>query len=76
MRSLRLGAALALGFAPAAATAQFAPTDIRPASAMATPIAHKGATAGAKVMARTALRQLMEPELVDPAADSDAGGNP
>ncbi len=37
------------------------------AIAMATPIAHKGATAGAKVMARTALQLYMEPELVDQA---------
>ena len=36
-------------------------------SAMATPIAHKGATAGAKVYARTLLDILMTPELVDDA---------
>ena len=34
------------------------------AIAMATPIAHKGATAGAKVVARTALDMLLRPELV------------
>ena len=34
---------------------------------MATPIAHKGAVAGARVMARTALQLFMEPELVDQA---------
>jgi aminobenzoyl-glutamate utilization protein B len=34
------------------------------AIAMATPIAHKGATAGAKVMARTALEMFMRPEIV------------
>jgi hypothetical protein len=34
------------------------------AIAMATPIAHKGATAGAKVVARTALEMLLTPELV------------
>ena len=37
------------------------------AIAMATPIAHKGAVAGAKVMARTALQLFMEPALVDEA---------
>jgi aminobenzoyl-glutamate utilization protein B len=37
------------------------------AIAMATPIAHKGATAGAKVYARTLLDILMTPELVDDA---------
>lgn len=35
------------------------------AIAMATPIAHKGATAGAKVMARTALEFFLDPALVD-----------
>ena len=35
--------------------------------AMATPIAHKGATAGAKVFARTLLDILMTPELVEDA---------
>ncbi|HUE96266.1 MAG TPA: peptidase dimerization domain-containing protein, partial [Longimicrobiaceae bacterium] len=35
--------------------------------AMATPIAHKGATAGAKVMARTALEMFLRPEIVDDA---------
>ncbi len=35
--------------------------------AMATPIAHKGAVAGAKVMARTALLYFMSPEMVDEA---------
>lgn len=34
------------------------------AIAMATPIAHKGATAGAKVLARTALQLFTEPDLV------------
>ena len=34
---------------------------------MATPIAHKGATAGARVVGRTALQLLMEPELVEEA---------
>ena len=34
---------------------------------MATPIAHKGVTAGAKVMARTTLELLMNPTLVDDA---------
>ena len=33
--------------------------------AMATPIAHKGVTAGAKVQAMTMLDLLMRPELVD-----------
>src|SRR5690606_19717793 len=33
--------------------------------AMATPIAHKGATAGAKVMARTALEFFLTPRLVE-----------
>lgn len=37
------------------------------AMAMATPIAHKGAVSGARVMARTALQLFMEPELVDQA---------
>ena len=37
------------------------------AIAMATPIAHKGATAGAKVMARTALEFFLEPQLTDEA---------
>ena len=37
------------------------------AVAMATPIAHKGATAGAKAMAMTALDLFMNPELVDQA---------
>ena len=37
------------------------------AVAMATPIAHKGATAGAKVMAMTALDFLLRPELVEQA---------
>ena len=37
------------------------------AIAMATPIAHKGATAGAKVFARTLLDILMTPDLVDDA---------
>jgi aminobenzoyl-glutamate utilization protein B len=32
--------------------------------AMATPVAHKGATAGAKVMAMTVLDLMMKPELV------------
>jgi aminobenzoyl-glutamate utilization protein B len=36
---------------------------------MATPIAHKGVTAGAKVMAMTALDVLMKPELVSQAWD-------
>jgi aminobenzoyl-glutamate utilization protein B len=35
------------------------------AIAMATPIAHKGATAGAKVMARTALEFFLTPKLVE-----------
>lgn len=35
--------------------------------AMATPIAHQGATAGAKVMARTALEMFMRPESVEDA---------
>jgi len=39
------------------------------AVAMATPIAHKGATAGAKVMAMTALELFMKPELVEQAWD-------
>ena len=34
------------------------------AIAMATPIAHKGATAGAKVVARTALEMFLRPDLV------------
>jgi aminobenzoyl-glutamate utilization protein B len=37
------------------------------AIAMATPIAHKGCTAGAKVMAMTALDFLLQPELVQKA---------
>lgn len=37
------------------------------AIAMATPIAHKGATAGAKVLARTALEFFMTPRLVEEA---------
>lgn len=37
------------------------------AISMATPIAHKGVTAGAKVMARTTLELLMKPALVDDA---------
>lgn len=37
------------------------------AIAMATPIAHKGATAGAKVMARTALEFFTRPQLVQQA---------
>jgi aminobenzoyl-glutamate utilization protein B len=37
--------------------------------AMATPIAHKGCTAGAKVMAMTALDFLLQPELVQKAWD-------
>jgi aminobenzoyl-glutamate utilization protein B len=37
------------------------------AIAMATPIAHKGAVAGAKVMARTALQLFLEPTTVDDA---------
>jgi len=37
--------------------------------AMATPIAHKGSTAGAKVQATTALDFLMSPELVEQAWD-------
>jgi aminobenzoyl-glutamate utilization protein B len=37
------------------------------AIAMATPIAHKGATAGAKVMARTALEFFLKPQLVEEA---------
>jgi aminobenzoyl-glutamate utilization protein B len=39
------------------------------AVAMATPIAHKGATAGAKVQAMTALDFLLQPELVRQAWD-------
>jgi aminobenzoyl-glutamate utilization protein B len=39
------------------------------AVAMATPIAHKGSTAGAKVMAMTALDFLLTPELVKQAWD-------
>jgi aminobenzoyl-glutamate utilization protein B len=38
------------------------------AIAMATPIAHKGSTAGAKVMAMTVLDLLLRPALVDSAA--------
>jgi aminobenzoyl-glutamate utilization protein B len=37
------------------------------AVAMATPIAHKGATAGAKVMATTTLDLLMQPKLIEEA---------
>lgn len=37
------------------------------AIAMATPIAHKGAVAGARVMARTALQLFLEPALVEDA---------
>jgi aminobenzoyl-glutamate utilization protein B len=37
------------------------------AIAMATPIAHKGATAGAKVMARTALEMFLTPKIVEDA---------
>ena len=37
------------------------------AIAMATPIAHKGVTAGAKVMARTALEMFMKPQIVEDA---------
>ena len=37
--------------------------------AMATPIAHKGATAGARVQARTLLDFLLQPELVQQAQD-------
>lgn len=37
------------------------------AMAMATPIAHKGAVAGARVMARTALQLFTRPELVEEA---------
>ncbi len=37
--------------------------------AMATPIAHKGSTAGAKVQALTALDFLLSPELVKQARD-------
>lgn len=37
------------------------------AIAMATPIAHKGATAGAKVLARTALELFMTPALIEQA---------
>jgi len=36
---------------------------------MATPIAHKGATAGAKVYARTLLDILLTPELLEQAND-------
>ena len=39
------------------------------AIAMATPIAHKGSTAGAKVQALTLLDLLLQPELVDRARD-------
>jgi aminobenzoyl-glutamate utilization protein B len=39
------------------------------AIAMATPIAHKGATAGAKVYARTLLDILLTPELIENAND-------
>ena len=37
------------------------------AIAMATPIAHKGVTAGAKVMARTTLQMFMDPGIVEAA---------
>jgi aminobenzoyl-glutamate utilization protein B len=37
--------------------------------AMATPIAHKGSTAGAKVQAMTALDFLLQPSLVEAAWD-------
>jgi aminobenzoyl-glutamate utilization protein B len=37
------------------------------AISMATPIAHKGATAGAKVLARTALEMFLTPKLVEDA---------
>lgn len=37
------------------------------AMAMATPIAHKGAVAGARVMARSALQMFLQPTLVDEA---------
>ena len=37
------------------------------AIAMATPIAHKGATAGAKVQAMTMLDLLYKPELIEDA---------
>ena len=36
---------------------------------MATPVAHKGATQGAKVMAMTVLDLLMRPELVTAARE-------
>jgi aminobenzoyl-glutamate utilization protein B len=39
------------------------------AIAMATPIAHKGGVAGARVMARTALQLFLQPALVDQAWD-------
>lgn len=39
------------------------------AVAMATPIAHKGSTAGAKVQAMTALDLLLKPELIQQAWD-------
>lgn len=39
---------------------------------MATPIAHKGATAGAKVMAMTLLDLLMQPAIVAQAQESFA----
>ena len=39
------------------------------AIAMATPIAHKGATAGAKVVAMTVVDFLMQPQLVEQAKD-------
>jgi len=39
------------------------------AVAMATPIAHKGAVAGARVMARTALEMFVKPELINDAWD-------
>ncbi len=37
------------------------------AISMATPIAHKGATAGAKVVARTALEMMLDPQLMNSA---------
>ncbi|MGH9340028.1 MAG: amidohydrolase [Acidobacteriota bacterium] len=39
------------------------------AVAMATPIAHKGATAGAKVLARTVLDLLLQPKILEQAWD-------
>ena len=49
------------------------------AMAMATPIAHKGAVAGARVLARTALQLFAQPELVGQAwtyfrEETDRGG--